>query len=1088
MLSEQTLRLVQGLDIVAIVGGYVTLRKRGATYECCCPFHQEKTASFKVDQRRNRWHCFGSCQEGGDGIAFIMKMENCTFIDAVKIIADKHGIAIENNTVPDDSERMAAAIRESQMIAVSQANRYFIESINTNASDACAARQYANSRFGEQFVKEFGIGYAPATRSGLHSYFISHSLSIDPLKETKLVKLSDKDGKPTDMFRGRLTIPIRDRYGRIIGFTARSIVNNDNIPKYINSAESSIFHKGDIVFGLDTAIRQARIEDKMYLVEGAVDALHMQSIGVANTVASLGGAWSENQFKTIKREVNHICFIPDADPPKDGELIGTGYGYVIKNAIKAIETGLTVSVRHIPTDEDGTKRDPDSYIVDTEFFSTIEEFDFALWYAIVTYHKDLPQPRKENLLKAIANIVASYHDPIKANIIVDELGKHVGDKSLWKAAVKVAINEKSPSTTPDNSNALSSQTIDRDIYGKYGFYIDGNCYKSIGKDGNEVIWSNFILEPKFHIKDPANAKRTFRMVNNCGGEEIIELRQDELVSLVKFKQAVESRGNFLWSSNEANMTRVKLYLYENTETAEEIVQLGWHKDGFFAFANGIFDGQWHPVDRDGLVRLDGKGNYYLPALSCIWKDSLKLYQWERKFVHLTQNDISFAEYSRRMIDVFGDNGMVGICFYLATLFRDVIYSHTRHFPILNLFGPKGSGKSQLGHCLMAFFIVKNDAPNIENTTIAALASAVEQCANALVHLDEFKNDIELKKREFLKGLWDGTGRTRMNMDGDKKKETTKVDCGVIISGQEMATADNALFSRMLFLSFANCEFTREQQARFEELKTIRQKGCTHITLELLCLREKFVANFIPCYRTVSEELAVRMEVTIVETRNMQNWAIILATFRSLMNDIDMPFTYDYLFDVVVEFIRRQNISSKNNNEIANFWKIVNYLKADTQIWERGDYHFRNVTKMKFHKQQSSTEFADITRVLVLRKSRIFMLYKKFGRMVGDAIIPEPSLVYYLEHSKGFLGYKRSFRFDNLMPNGLPVMELVDGTSRNTTTVDSAICFDYSMIAEAYDVRLESDTTNSSDEPIEDESNENGLTTDYSSTEQNELPF
>ena len=131
---------------------------------------------------------------------------------------------------------------------------------------------------------------------------------------------------------------------------------------------------------------------------------------------------------------------------------------------------------------------------------------------------------------------------------------------------------------------------------------------------------------------------------------------------------------------------------------------------------------------------------------------------------------------------------------------------------------------------MSFFVAKNEAPNIENSTIAALASVVEQSANALVHLDEFKNDIDLRKREFLKGLWDGTGRTKMNMDNDKKKETTQVDSGVIVSGQEMATADVALFSRMLFLEFNNCEFSKQQQLRFDKLKEIRQKGCTHITL------------------------------------------------------------------------------------------------------------------------------------------------------------------------------------------------------------------------------------------------------------------
>ena len=108
---------------------------------------------------------------------------------------------------------------------------------------------------------------------------------------------------------------------------------------------------------------------------------------------------------------------------------------------------------------------------------------------------------------------------------------------------------------------------------------------------------------------------------------------------------------------------------------------------------------------------------------------------------------------------------------------------------MNLFGPKGSGKSELGHSLMALFIIENIPPNIQNATIPALADLVAQCANALVHIDEFKNNIDIDKREYLKGLWDGAGRSRMNMDRDKKREITAVDSGVILSGQEMATAD-----------------------------------------------------------------------------------------------------------------------------------------------------------------------------------------------------------------------------------------------------------------------------------------------------------
>lgn len=134
---------------------------------------------------------------------------------------------------------------------------------------------------------------------------------------------------------------------------------------------------------------------------------------------------------------------------------------------------------------------------------------------------------------------------------------------------------------------------------------------------------------------------------------------------------------------------------------------------------------------------------------------------------------------------------------------------------------------------MAFFVIENQPPNIQSSTKAALGETVAQCANALVHLDEYRNDLEMEKREFLKAIWDGTGRTRMNMDRDKKRETTAVDCGVIVSGQEMATADIALFSRMIFLTFDTSEFTAEAKRKFNELMEERKKGLSHL-LRHLC--------------------------------------------------------------------------------------------------------------------------------------------------------------------------------------------------------------------------------------------------------------
>ena len=157
------------------------------------------------------------------------------------------------------------------------------------------------------------------------------------------------------------------------------------------------------------------------------------------------------------------------------------------------------------------------------------------------------------------------------------------------------------------------------------------------------------------------------------------------------------------------------------------------------------------------------------------------------------------------------------------------------FPILNMFGPKGAGKTACGESLVRFFGKLGKAPNIHNTTKAALGDHVASSVNAICHIDEYRNDVEMEKREFLKGLWDGNGRMRKNMDKDKKNEMTSVDQAVILTGQQMATADIALFSRFVFLAFTQTEYNDQEREAFNALKETEKRGLTHITHQVIAV-------------------------------------------------------------------------------------------------------------------------------------------------------------------------------------------------------------------------------------------------------------
>lgn len=758
------------------------------------------------------------------------------------------------------------------------------------------------------------------------------------------------------------------------------------------------------------------------------------------------------------------------DPPKPGEKLGPGHKFVCANGKIALKSGFGVTVKEIPLSDKGEKQDPDSFITSRHVLQAIEEQDFVIWYAKLLFNGCETAESKSAVVADVTELLAQIDNDVKVQMLLKQLQGLYSDKQIWKAALTEAKKKKKEQQATQATD--KAKMINKDLYQKYGFYEQDNSYWSIGKDGSETRWSNFVLIPMYHIKDPLLPRRIFRIKNCFRREEIIELKQEDLCSLVKFKQKVEGIGNYVWLAKDDQLTKLKLYIYEVVTSASEITQLGWQIQGFWAFGNGIWcNNKWYTTDEYGIVKLeDEMGNYYLPAASKLYEHEVKLFQFERKFVHLNLNDISLHDYAERFISVFGDNGKIGLCFLLATLFRDVIYGKTEFFPILNLFGPIGTGKSRMAEYLGRFFVSDNKATNVETATIPALGEAVAQCSNAIVHLDEYKNGIDYKKIEILKSLWEGVGRSRMNMDRDKKRETTQVDAGIILSGQEMPTADIALFSRVIFLSFQKSVFTEDEKRRFDELKTICSKGLTHLTLQILQYRAKFESEFPSNYKAVTNDIqeAIRNENVIDRIRD--NWCVPLAAFRSLQGVLDLPLEYRDLLKISIDGIITQNNNCRSSNEIANFWNVVAYLMQDGLIYKDGDFKIKYVQRFKCDGTQI-IEWSRPRPILILRKNRIFMLYKRNGKQVGDTTLPAETLAYYLENSKEYIGLKKSVRFHNIIDGRRDTMRTTDrdGNERlvSTDTIDRAYCFDYEMLCENYGINLEVEAANNTEDEFEE---------------------
>ena len=473
--------------------------------------------------------------------------------------------------------------------------------------------------------------------------------------------------------------------------------------------------------------------------------------------------------------------------------------------------------------------------------------------------------------------------------------------------------------------------------------------------------------------------------------------------------------------------------------------MGWQKEGFFAWGNGIYNGKFTEVDKYGIAT-HHDNNYYIPAKSQIYQQEENLFEFERKFVHIEGN-VTLRDYVKKFTRVYGDNGKVAFSFFLASLFRDVIIRRFEKFPMLNLFGPKGAGKNACAEALLHFFGLRPKVPNLHNTSKAALADHVATSCNAICVLDEYRNDLEMEKREFLKGLWDGTGRTRMNMDKDKKKETTSVDQGVIICGQQMATADIALFSRFIVLSFNQTEYTDEEKRNFEELEEINKRGLTHITHQVLKHRKHFTETYKQKVAETADAFRNHLKGEVVETRIFNNWLCVMAAYSALHEELELPWSYDETMALTVKLMLTQNAETKRNDDLGSFWKVVQYLIACNLLIEGGDYKHKYTDTVTWRKgiQKKDAEevrYMEGKNVFWLNTQRVFNLYKNQVLREGDKPLPESTVKHYLVNSKAFLFETKKESFKKIDPK-TGLQEIREEKKMRTST--TAFVFDLDML-------------------------------------------
>ena len=335
-------------DIVDLVSSYLPeLRKRGATYKCCCPFHNEKTPSFTVNQERQIYHCFG-CGANGDVFSFVQEYDKLDFLSAVQFLADRTGVKIiydNNDNKNKDSKDTLLNINSDA------ANFYHKNLFNSDSGKLC--REYLKKRsLTDDVLKEFQIGFSPNGWEELLSRALKKGYKSEAIEKAGLVVKSKSSGKIKyyDRFRNRLMFPICDSLGRVIGFSGRILDDKRKEAKYVNSPETLIFHKSSVLFAFNKA-RKEIVEKKLAIVvEGQIDAIRCHTVGIKNVVASQGTALTVQHAKLIKRYADEVVLIFDSD--------AAGVSAALSTSKLFLENELSVRVATLPNGED-----PDSLIL-----------------------------------------------------------------------------------------------------------------------------------------------------------------------------------------------------------------------------------------------------------------------------------------------------------------------------------------------------------------------------------------------------------------------------------------------------------------------------------------------------------------------------------------------------------------------------------------------------------------------------------------------------------------------------------------------------------------------------------------------------
>jgi DNA primase len=568
--------------------------------------------------------------------------------------------------------------------------------------------------------------------------------------------------------------------------------------------------------------------------------------------------------------------------------------------------------------------------------------------------------------------------------------------------------------------------VDVDEAYKLGFFKYKNHYCFIGKEGI-FKGSNFVITPLFHIYSKNNNKRMVEITNEYDYTRIVDIQSKAFVSSELFQQRVIEEGNYLFYGTKSHFLKILGQINNDFPICNELGTLGWQREGFFAFANGIYDSQWQHSDKFGIVK-HNELSYFLPAFSCVNTDVREDdddYENDRFFI-FREGKIKLTEWCDLMNRVYGEKSRIAIAFTIASLFRDCIYEKYKMFPHLFLFGEKQSGKSQLGWSLSNLFMAGLPPFNLNSGTQVGFHRRLARVKNGIAWFDEYTNDVDEKRFQSLKAAYDGVGHEKGKMSKDNRTEITKVNSACVISGQYLPTRDdNALFTRSIVLNFEKKTYSSKETADYEKLKTHEEEGLSLVITEIIKHRaiidKKYAMTFSEIFDSIKSDMI--KDKKNFEERLLRNFVSTITPLKILIDHagLNFGFTYEDIYKQSKELVSELSAQISSSEALATFWNLMEFMLDSDTVKDGIDFDIKpeyrvtvnvnGIKEVKTFTDAAGKEFPD--QIVFIRFSKIHPLYleshrKQYGVNGVDLV----SLMHYVKHHKAFVGLVDSHRFSN----------------------------------------------------------------------------